>query len=382
MEKLLRLLEGYVIVEIEGLGLEGFMSAAAASGVCFMDTVRISYSTMVSKIPAFSYFKLKRLSSRVRVRVIRFGGLPGAIIFARQRLALFIVLFAGLLALFICSHLCLGVEITGLSDISEFEVYSVLKENGWVPVQFKSGVDLDKLAIILRQRFPTLSYAHAQFDGVNLVVTLDEGTPVPETDSSIPGSIVASKAGVVTEVICREGSAVVQPGDIVSPGDVLIAGSYTKDETEFNVSAKGEVTAEVTYTASVTREYEDYELIPTGNTVEITRFVLGGKTLFTLGENPFELSEMTGSRDVIAGRGTFFPLHIIKDTYSEGTKTPTDKNLRDAISAATEEAYQKAMSLVPEEAIVKDFTTTCDNAGGRAAVTLSLVVTEQIGIFQ
>ena len=33
MEKLLRLLEGYVIVELEGLGLEGFVSAAAVRGI-------------------------------------------------------------------------------------------------------------------------------------------------------------------------------------------------------------------------------------------------------------------------------------------------------------------------------------------------------------
>ena len=85
MEKLLRLLEGYVIVELEGLGLEGFVSAAAVRGVKFMDTVRISYSTIVSKIPAFSYFKLKSMNSRVKIRVIKFGGFPGALIYARQR---------------------------------------------------------------------------------------------------------------------------------------------------------------------------------------------------------------------------------------------------------------------------------------------------------
>ena len=379
MEKLLRLLEGYVIVELEGLGLEGFVSAAAVRGVKFMDTVRISYSTIVSKIPAFSYFKLKSMNSRVKIRVIKFGGFPGALIYARQRWALSLLLIVGIFSIFVCSHLCLGVDITGLSSISEFDVYSVLKENGWTPVRFKGSIDLDEVALELRRTFPTLSYAHAQFDGVNLSVTVDEGTPVPDIEDETPGSVIAAKSGVVTQVICREGSAVVEKGDIVSAGDELIAGSYTKDETQFNVAAKGEVMADVTYSASVTRDYIDYELSPTGRTSDSVRFELFGNTLLEIGGDEFELSEVTDSKDIILGKGTVFPLHIVKNTLSEGVKTPTDKNLRAAVSAAEEEAYKKAMRSVPDDAEVKDFSCVSEHGGGKVTVTLTLVASEQIG---
>lgn len=380
MEKLLRLLEGYVIVELEGLGLEGFVSAAAVRGIKFMDTVRISYSTMVSKIPAFSYFKLKNMNSRIKVRVIKFGGFPGALIYARQRWALSLLLAAGILSIFVCSHLCLGVDITGLSSISEFDVYSVLKENGWTPVRFKGSINLDEVALELRRTFPTLSYAHAQFDGVNLSVTVDEGTPIPDIEDDTPGSVTAAKSGVVTEVICREGSAVVKKGDIVSAGDELIAGSYTKDETQFNVSAKGEVMADVTYSSSVIRDYVDYELTPTGKTSQAVRFELFGKTLLELGGNDFELWEVSESKDIILGKGTVFPLHVIKDTLSEGVKTATDKNLRAAEAAAEEEAYKKAMRSVPDDAEVKNFFCVSEHGGGKVTVTLTLVTSEQIGI--
>lgn len=60
--------------------------------------------------------------------------------------------------------------------------------------------------------------------GSRLIIELVKKELPPELEENIPCDIIASKDGIIEEIIALRGEALVEPGQTVSEGDVLITG--------------------------------------------------------------------------------------------------------------------------------------------------------------
>ena len=87
---------------------------------------------------------------------------------------------AVILAMGILSSFCWNIRIEGLETINEYDVYQTILENGGGEFTPKSTIDLEKISLALRMKDPKLSYAHASFDGVELVVRVADYGDVSE----------------------------------------------------------------------------------------------------------------------------------------------------------------------------------------------------------
>ena len=374
------LLAGYVIVEARGLGMERLLNRATAAGIRMEQVERRSYTVLRMRVSLPGYLRLKKLAEGLcPLQVLRAGGMTRAFLFIRKRWWLAAGCAAVILAMGILSSFCWNIRIEGLETINEYDVYQTILENGGGEFTPKSTIDLEKISLALRMKYPKLSYAHASFDGVELVVRVAEGSLPPQIRSTEPATVYAKKAGVIEKITVLEGQAAVEVGDRVSEGDILIHGSFYMNEVPFLVTARGMVTARVDYLATSRVTYEDETLRPTGRTATERWMRLGGRLTKIDGENPF--SVYIKEERVAENLGENMPAHaeIIEITYYEAEKTASEENKEKAIIEAKENAYNLALREIPENLPVEGFRFHVLEEDGTVTVTATLTVLEEIG---
>lgn len=371
---------GYVEVELQALGAERLISSAARLGIQLHALRRISYAVLHAKVSIRDYERLcKLIQGKGEIKVLKRGGLAQALYLCKKRPWLVAGCIAVIVAVLVVSQLCLDIRIEGLETIDEYSVYETVVENGGNRFTFKSAIDLDEIEYALQQKFPKLSYIYAAFDGVSLVVTVDEGIEPPELLQTQPSAVFAKKGGVVEEVLVVEGQAQVQPGDIVKQGDELISGAYIKNETPFVVAGRGIVRAKVDYVSRATVEYNASELVPTGRQARATFLRIGRRMIPIEGENPFE--QYLESSHVSATLGVNAPLHLdfIEVTYHEATPQFSEESRQAALIQAREQAYYEALKSIPREAEILSFFSHVEEMEGKLSVTAVISVSEEIG---
>lgn len=377
------IIAGYVIIEIQCLGMEGFLNRAMSLGIRFSELFRVSYTTVRTQVSVVDYLKLKRIPGKVEFRVLKSRGVYALLRFAVRRIPLVIGVLVLCGAVLYCSTLCLGVEIKGIKTVSEFAINRVIQEHGGVRFANKQDIDVSEIAIALRTEFRQLSYASAHFEGVKLVVEVDEGTIPPEIVVETPCDIVANESGVITKLVCNRGKALVREGQKVKKGDVLITGSYDVNETHFDVAAKGVVMAETTYSGSADAYYASEVLKPTGNkSVRRTLSLMGIWEFEIDGSNPFlvYLEEQTVS--AIIGENMPVFVKVIETSYLEAKPVSTDEGREAAWIEARENAYNKAIANIPEKAQPVRFSAHRVELAGRIRAYAYISAVSNIGVEQ
>ncbi len=88
---------------------------------------------------------------------------------------------------------------------------------------------------------PELRWAGVNISGCTAVITVAERQPGEAPEGELPGDIMASIDGVVTEVYPERGTVLTAPGQAVRTGDILIAGSTDLGLLVRSDRAEGEV---------------------------------------------------------------------------------------------------------------------------------------------
>lgn len=374
-----KFLLGYVIINLQGLGLERFLSNAEQQGIRFYELRRFTYTTIQATVSYFDYRALKKKKSAVQVIPVSFGGVLSVICFFLRRWWLAAGLLLAVAGCFILSGLCLGVQIEGLSSISEFAVYEVVRSEGGRPMAWKSQIDRKAIEQALWEAFPSLTYVYVDFSGTNLRVILDEGYQPPTLRDETPASIVAEKEGVVTEIIVGNGKAAVKVGQIVKKGDTLITGQYQNGEISFCVSAQGIVRAHVSYIGKYHVAYQKTEKVKTGKTATERWMRIGDREIRLSGENPFSCYLMEEKRVSSLGENQPVYVEYIDRVYYEAEEQPSEDNRSNAEREAKEAAYQRAMMALPEDAQVIRFDSQIEETEQGLEAVVTIVAEEEIG---
>lgn len=160
---------------------------------------------------------------------------------------IFVFLFVFLFTGFITS-----ATITGNENVSDEEIFSALEKSGFKVGMFKYGINPKEIQKRFMINFDKLSWIWIDINGTKANISVKERIPLPEMeDKNNYCNCVASKDGVVVEIMPRIGKQVAHVGDVVKKGDILIGGiSETKSSSIRYMHADGIVIAKTWYEKS------------------------------------------------------------------------------------------------------------------------------------
>ncbi|NLU10547.1 MAG: sporulation protein YqfD [Tepidanaerobacter acetatoxydans] len=284
--KLWNYLSGYVIIKIVGEYGERLLNQAAMKNLYLWDVKRVNDNELTAKINVKDFFKLARLAKKTRSRiyVLQRVGLFFTISKLKKRKAFLFGALLFVVAIYLMSSFIWNIEIKCPDDDLSTSVIEDLRKWGLREGTFKYGLDKQYYLNKLLTKYKNISWAEIEIRGSKLIVELVKKQLPPELEESTPCDIIASKDGIIEEIVNFRGEALVEPGQTVSKGDTLITGKVVLDQDQDQdqvllVHAQGIVKARVWYQRAVKVPLVKTKMIPTGNSKKSLVLQLGKHVL-------------------------------------------------------------------------------------------------------
>ena len=382
-------IRGYVIILVEGYFLEKFMNICTHRQILLWDIRRHKHCAMVMKV-SINGFKLLRPVARktnCRVRIVRKKGLPFLFNRYRRRKT-----FLAGAVLFVCLVYLMTsfiwiVEITGNEDLETAYIESVLSFHGIKPGALKYRIDTEKTVSDMMLDMENLSWISIDVKGTKVKVQLRERIIPPEVvPKDEPCNIVATKEGILRQIIVTDGIEAAVTGDTVKKGDILISGKIPikNEKDKFRlVHAMGTVKARTWYEEEHPVELEVLEKVKTGREYINYSVVLFTKNIDLFHKKDvFENYEsMENRKKLSVGEDLVFPFELVQLKYSEIHLRTVRVDEETAKRTAEESALKLIMDMKPENAeIVKTDIKYKDDELEGLKVQITVECIEEIGI--
>ena len=266
---LLRLIFGYVRIEIEGYYIERFINICQNKKILIWNLKRQKGVKLYLNIGIKDFKKLKNIARKTncKIKIKKKKGIPFILHRYKKRkiFAIFLILIA--LAIYTSSKYVWNIEVQVEDNLKIEQIEEDLADLGLRKGVLKSKIETDKLINELRLKRNDISWIGINLKGTNVIVKAVKADEKPDLlDDSDYCNIVASKSGIITKIIAQNGTAVVNVGDEVNEGDILIAGYMEGKYTDKRyVHSLGEVQAKIKYSKSEKIYVKQEKLRDTGN---------------------------------------------------------------------------------------------------------------------
>ena len=290
---------------------------------------------------------------------IKYFGIAAAAKFVKFRFVLPIICILAVAVLGLASQFCFKIVVSG--DFDSDRVYEALDSAGVRVGSNMSKLNVDVLENTLANEMGAM-YAVVTRSGSVLYVNVVAKKQIdPPIDMTARRDIVATRSGVVTQLLCEQGNALVKVGDTVQAGDVLIEGRRIyNDGTGVDVYALGRVTLQISATGFA--QYTGYKsvTVETGNVFTNTGVVLFGKEYAKA--CPFESYTVSTTVTHLAPLN----LEIRKNTYYETQTVEVSATFEECIEQLQAKALQAAQQNC--DFTVVDTQYTQSESGGTATL--------------
>lgn len=384
-------LKHYRKIKIEGIDPKRILNKCLKNRITLQDLRWRDDISYTAKLQGDDYHKVKRMAGHTyQVTVLGEGGLVPAICSVKRNIAVVMgAFFLGAL-LFYQSLFIAEIQVDGYRSLEEAEIRSTLKEAGVVEGARRQG-DYAQAKELLYQTYDSLTWVSFYEEGRLLHVDLAEGgSPAkePKATKLEPVDIVASRSGLIQQILPLQGNAKVQKGDYVNKGDLLISGRYKYRSTDYSRGdeefiqyqhAQGRVLARVPCRLEYYFEKKERQKTETGNYFTGIAIRLGDFSFdSTEGWGGYEASVRKEHKLFDFVRPLPFSLRLVtvkEVSLSEKERTP--ESLQKTVEAALRD-YEKK-SLKDGERILGQEVTYSDQEGLIKADAL-LEVEKDIGV--
>ncbi len=315
----INLLRGSVRVCIKCRYPERAVNICAARHIDFRDMVRNEDGVTLT-VSSSGYRKLCKASNdsgAFSVTAIKKSGMPFLLVRVKKRIFLLMGAVLCVMLVWVSSFFIWQIDVTGNDTVSSAEILAELRELGVYIGASTFSVSQPTISNEMLLRFPELCWITLNTHGSRIEVIVRETVPRPEIrNPDVPAMIVASKAGIITDMLVLNGEQTVAVGDAVDTGDILV--SAVVNGTGL-VHAEAEVWAstrcENTLSMPLSLKTKSY----TGDSRTRFSVVIGGKRilLYPSGIVPFERYDKTISSDTWSVFGSPMPITVIKEVYTE-----------------------------------------------------------------
>ena len=376
-------IQGYVIIQIEGLYPERLLNGLRSKGVPLWGIERTGPHTLKLSMPAAAFRLLAPLNRRCkcRIRILSKRGLRYAFrALLKRRLLLFGTLLLLLLPFFFCKRV-LFISVTGCEKMDEAVLLERLDSMG-VGFMKKAGEQvLSDVGSYAAAQYDEIAFLGLHVNGVFLRVDVVESVEDQgREDLSFPCEVVAVKDGIVTGVTVFRGRGLVKMGDLVEDGQVLISGEVTArdDSMTYLTHAYGVVTAAVVYHTEVRAPEVSSVLTESGVTAAYCKVEAAGRTLFET-KAPFAEASLT-EEPALQLSSLLLPVSLIRGTYRELIRQEQALTKEEQKAEALFLAERDALLQVPRDAAIIMINLYAVEKDGAVYGICTITTEENIGL--
>jgi similar to stage IV sporulation protein len=397
--KILAYLLGYVTMVVSGRTLEKFINLAARRGIYFWDIRRLDADRIEVKTRLSGVKPLRHIARDTgsRFTIGRRTGLPFFLGRARRRKTLVLGAFLFLAALYILSSFVWFIQVDGNVITKDREILEAAREAGLYRGAAKWRFEVSAVENAVKEKIPEVAWVGLEIRGTRARLTVAEKKLPPAADDDGPSDIVATKAGLVRDVLVLSGQAVAREGETVFPGQVLISGEIWPPEAldpqgailkgePRQVRARGIVRARVWYEAYGEAPLADEIREFTGREASRVTVKVWGREFVVSGprREPFQNAVVSETVHWAPHwRNLAAPVEVVTTVYRE-TETRLVRHSRaDALRLAEERARELLKERVPPEAkVLRERVEPVSAGSGEAVVRLQIIMEtlEDIGV--
>lgn len=222
-----KMIHGFVKIAVSGEQTERFLNLCRAREIHLQKVRSLSEKNISAYISIKDFKKLQPIHSKtkVKIRILEKKGLPFWIHRNQKRKCFWAGgLFCFLLMLWLSGHIW-NIHIDGNIKNSTPEILKFLDEQGIIHGISKKEVNCTKLAALLREQYPDITFVSVRVQGTRLLLSISEEALTEDLqEKKAPCDLVADISGEIVSIVMKNGTLNVKTGDICQQGDVLIFG--------------------------------------------------------------------------------------------------------------------------------------------------------------
>ena len=390
-------LHGTVKIRISGSMPERFINLCITEQILLWGITKID-EDLIAWIRLDDFFRIRPLvlCSHTKVKVLTYRGLPFVVKRVKRRKMLLFGSILFFVLLYTLSSYIWFVEITGLKNVPDQGVRTVAEQYGLKPGAIKNDINVKTIEREITLHVPEVAWVGIDFTGTRAVIEVVEKT-MPKQEDKAPAHIVASKDGVITEIISLVGQAAVKNGDTVKKGDLLIKG-FALEPTPVApegqppiinipkelIRAKGITKARVWYEGYAETELKETTVTRTGNQQMAVIIKIGSTEVSfnELPEQPYpEFETEIIHKQLSLWRNREVAVESIITIYREINSDHTEKSFEQARTEAHAKAIQVVQSSIPETAqiVSRNYEVLKTPAENIVRVKVNVETIEDIG---
>lgn len=369
---LMKYVQGYVYVRLTGYAPERFLNLCGNRDILIWNLVPCEdgYEFYIS-VQGFRQLKPILKKTRTKIIILKRVGMPFTTFRYRKRklFAVGVILFG--FVLYYLSGFVWNIEINGNSYLSDEVILDFLAEEKSSFGTAKSDISCEALEEALRSKYSEVIWTSIKLYGTKMTVDIQENLLPKEQyekqDDTIY-DIVATKDGVIHEIVTRSGKPLVSADVEVKKGDILVSGCMEIMNDAGEVadylyrSSDADILAKVTYSYQDVIDKEYVKETPTGRISDDYAIQIGEITV----SNPFfklpyhDYKKTADTRQVHVADNFYLPIWITKYTYQEVEKknqTYTDKDIKQIattnLANYLADLEEKGIQIIQKNVIIK-----------------------------
>lgn len=377
---------GYITIQAEGIFLERFLNICARRGLTLSNIHRPGEERLICDMSVSSFRKIRPVCFRTktRVKILKRIGLPFLLYrYRKRKFALFGILLATLFLWYTTGHI-MGITILGNEKISTETILQSLARVQVAPGKSSRNLVPSHIRNQVMQDLDELAWIGINIRGSRVFVEVVERlTAEKRVEKETPCHLVASRDGVITSILAKEGQTMVSVGSGVRHGDVLISGIMDNTVSGYrSVHAYGEVYAQTFYETSKDYPLKFIHQEDTGNTKRRYTLRILGKELplYVRKSAPYPAFETKVLEKEYRIPLDFLPsLFVKKEEFLEQSSREENRTVSDVLHLAKEELTTALMQEIPENAEILEETLSHNlTEHGVVQVTLTIQCRENI----
>jgi len=345
---------GIIRVRLQGKNLEKIINMALARGI-FINDVKRKEDGLHFKIRSSAFQALKSLTEEngYELEVTEKKGMPFYQALIKRRLGFVIGALIFIISLYLLSSFVWFIEVTGAQQVDPNRILITAARYGIYQGAAKWNFSRTEAEEGMLRDINQLTYVKVDVRGVKVTIEVVEKV-LPRDETTGPCHLVASRDGIIEEVLVLDGQANVEAGDVVARGDILISGivfpqisPYIIPDTAENhsnlmpytVRARGQVEARVWYEGYGECSLVEEKVIP-GRETTLYYLETPWRTVKLKGTSPskYDMAEEEHQRKTV--HTPLGPISLHQVIIKEHIKKVTELTISEAEKIAVERAQQ------------------------------------------
>lgn len=273
--------KSYYELKIIGKDLKRFIRMLYKLNI-YLENIKITDNECFIKVDKKNYNKILKVKTSYQIELIRLYGIEKIINNFKKNNIFILSLIVGNILLLILSNLIFEIEVIHNDKdirelvLKELNKYDIKKFKLIKKYEYIENVKKD----ILNNNKEKIEWIEIERIGTKYNVRIEKRILNNEKKEEKVKHVVAKKSGIIKKIVAENGEIIKKINDYVKEGEIIVSGKiYKNDKVVNNVSAKGNVYAEVWYEVKVELPINYQEKILTNNENKILNIKILNKDI-------------------------------------------------------------------------------------------------------